>query len=125
MFKSIAASGLLVLALACAPALAQTAPPPDQAPPADQSAPTGAAPPAGAPATAKPSAKELVAGCRDEAKGKGLKGDAFKASVHDCVAAQRPKLADRMQCRQQGKAQGLADDALKAFVKDCVAQAKQ
>ncbi|MGO8799558.1 MAG: hypothetical protein ACLQJL_10770, partial [Roseiarcus sp.] len=56
---------------------------------------------------------------------KGLTGDALKAAVGECVGAQRPKVAARMQCRQQGKAQGLAGDDLKGFVQTCLAQAPQ
>ena len=92
-------------------------------PPADQ----GAAPPAdqgAAPTTGKAKAKALIASCRSDAEAKGLKGAERKTAVHDCVAAQKPKVAARMQCRQQGKAAGKSGDDLKAFVKDCVAQGK-
>jgi len=134
MFKLIGMSGLLAVALACAPAAAQTAPPPaDQGPPpgaaSDQGPPPGAAsgeaPPPGAAMGGKPSAKELIAGCRSDARAKGLTGDALKAAVDECVGAQRPKVAARLQCRQQGRAQGLAGDELKAFVQNCVAQGPQ
>lgn len=47
---------------------------------------------------------------RSDAKINGLKGDAFKAAVNDCVGAQRLKVAARLQCRQQGKAQGWPAD---------------
>jgi hypothetical protein len=123
MLKSIAlCSGLFVL-LAFAPVVAQTAAPaPDQsaAPAARSVVPSDAA----SGSAAKPTAKDLIAGCRADARGKGLKGDALKSAVRDCVGAQRPKLAERMQCRQQAKAQGLTDDALKAAVKTCMAAAK-
>jgi hypothetical protein len=132
MFKLIGMSGFLAVALACAPAAAQNAPPPaDQTapPPADQGPPPGAAsggaPPPGAAAGGKPTGKELIAGCRSDARAKGLTGAALKAAVDDCVGAQRPKLAARLQCRQQGKAQGLAGDELKSFVQNCVAQGPQ
>ena len=70
----------------------------------------------------KASSKALIANCRSDAKAKGLRGDELKSAVDECVGAQKPKLAARLQCRQQGKAQGLAGDDLKAFVKTCVAQ---
>ena len=128
MFRLIGLSGVLALALACAPAAAQNAPPAaDQgAPQTDQGPPPGGSadqgPPPGAAPGGKPSAKQLIAGCRSDARAKGLTGDALKAAVGECVGAQRPKVAARMQCRQQGKAQGLAGDQLTAFVKSCVAQ---
>jgi hypothetical protein len=120
MLKPLAALGFFAVAMAAVPAVAQsTAPPADQTatPPADQG--TAAPQPA-----SKNSAKALVASCRSDADSKGLKGAEKKAAVHDCVAAQKPKVADRMQCRQQGKAQGKSGDDLKAFVKDCIAQGK-
>ena len=110
------------------------APPADQGPPpgaasGDQGPPPGAAsgeaPPPGAAMGGKPAAKELIAGCRSDARAKGLTGDALKAAVDQCVGAQRPKLAARLQCRQQGKAQGLAGDELKAFVQNSVSQGQQ
>ena len=131
MLKTVALSALLAFALGCASALAQTNPPsPDQAAPpaADQTAPPAGSAPAAEPSPgamdAKPSAKELIASCRADARGKGLKGDEFRSAVNDCVGAQRPKVAARMQCRQQGKAQGKDGDDLKAFVRDCMAQGK-
>ena len=128
MFKLIGMSALLAVALACAPA----ARPDTRRRPADQGRPRRtrarrpAAPPPGSAARGgagrQTVAKELIAGCRSDAKAKGLTGDALKAAVDECVGAQRPKVAARLQCRQQGKAQGLAGDQLKAFVKTCVAQ---
>jgi hypothetical protein len=125
MIKTLVISGLFAVMLAATPALAQSTAPADQgaAPPADQ----GAAPPAdqgAAPTTGKAKAKALIASCRADADSKGLKGAERKTAVHDCVAAQKPKVAARMQCRQQGKAAGKSGDDLKAFVKDCVAQGK-
>jgi hypothetical protein len=123
MLKSIAFCSGLIVMLAFTPVVAQTAAPaPDQgaAPAAGSVVPSGAA----SGSAAKPTAKELIASCRADARGKGLKGDALKAAVRDCVAAQRPKLAARMQCRQQAKAQGLTGDAVKAAVETCMAAAK-
>jgi hypothetical protein len=68
----------------------------------------------------KPRAKEVRAACRAEAKGQGLKGDARKQAVADCVVKQRPDLAARMQCSMDPKAKGLDRDAKRAFIKDCI-----
>jgi hypothetical protein len=125
MLRTIALSFVFSAALTCSAALAQNSPAPDQgaAPAADQGA--GSAAPAAPAGGGKPSAKELIASCRADAKSKGLTGEARKTAVHDCVAAQRPKAAARLECRQQGKAQGKDGDDLKAFVKDCMAQGAQ
>jgi|SRR5580700_7067615 len=123
MLKTVALSALFAVALVCTPGLAQTtSPSPDQAAPPPDAAPAAEPTPG---AGAKPSAKELISSCRADARTKGLKGDEFKSAVNDCVGAQRPKVAARLQCRQQGKAQGKDGDDLKAFVKDCMAQGKQ
>lgn len=129
MRKTIVLSGILAAALVCGTAMAQTA-----NPPADQGAPppsgTGAgappdqsAPPPG-PATGAPlSNKDLVASCRKDAQAKGLRGDALRSAIGDCVSAQNPRLGARIRCVQQGKSQGVAaGDAMKAFVRNCVAQ---
>ena len=124
MLKTVALSALFAVGLVCTPGLAQTtSPSPDQAAPPPDVAP--AAEPTPGAMGAKPSAKELISSCRADARTKGLKGDEFKSAVNDCVGAQRPKVAARLQCRQQGKAQGKDGDDLKAFVKDCMAQGKQ
>ena len=104
--------------LAASAASAQTTSP---APAVPAAAPTPAAP-AAIPTTknGKPRAKELRAACRDEAKGQGLKGDARKQAVADCVIKQRPDLAARMQCSMDPKAKGLDREAKRAFIKDCV-----
>jgi hypothetical protein len=126
MLKTIVLSCCFAAALSLSPAFAQ-----NTSPPADQSAPPaadqGAAPaaPAAPAAGGKQTNKEIMASCRADAKSKGLKGPEFKSSVHDCVAAQKPKLAARMECRQQGKAAGKSGDDLKAFVKDCMAKGQQ
>lgn len=127
MLRLVGLSGLFVLALACAPVAAQSGPPADQgtlqddqgAQPADQ----GGTPPGhGAMSSGKPTAKELIASCRADAKAKGLTGKAKKEAVDQCVGAERPKLAERLECRQQGKGKGLSGDELKSFVKTCMAQ---
>ena len=114
MLKLLAISGFFAVMLVTMPAVAQsTAPPADQSatPSADQGAPTPAS-----------TAKALIASCRSDAESKGLKGAERKSAVHDCVAAQNPKVANRMQCRQQAKAQGKSGDDVKAFVKDCMSK---
>jgi hypothetical protein len=122
MLKALVLSCFFASALSLSPTFAQTTPPPaDQggSPPSDQ----GAAP--GGATGSKPSSKQLIASCRTDAQSKGLKGPELKASVHDCVAAQKPKVAARMQCHQEGKAQGKSGDDLKGFVKDCMANGRQ
>jgi hypothetical protein len=123
MIRTLVFSG--AFALAAAQSLAQTsAPAPDQsAAPAVGTVVPSAGAAAGSAAT--PTAKELIGACRADARAKGLRGDALKSAVRDCVGAQRPKLAERMQCRQQAKAQGLSGDAMKAAVKTCMAGAKR
>lgn len=95
--------------------------------PAPDAAPAAAAPPAAAtPGDAQPAKggkakpKEIMMGCRSDAKAQGLKGPAMRKAVDDCVVKQRPDLAGRVQCREDGRAKGLKKDELKAFVKDCV-----
>jgi len=70
-----------------------------------------------------PTAKEVRAQCRDQAKAQGLKGDERKAAVNDCFAKARPDLAAKQKCREEGKAKGLANAELKAYVKSCKASA--
>jgi hypothetical protein len=122
MFRPAVLSSIFALALGWTCAQAQTnSPPPDSsvAAPAE-------AQPVSSPGSmgGKRSNKELIASCRSEARAKGLSGDALKSAVRDCVGAQKPKLAARMQCRQQGKAQGISGDELKSFVKNCLNQGK-
>jgi len=122
MLKAVVLSFCIASTLLLSPTLAQTTPPPaDQggSPPSDQSAAPGGD------TGSKPSNKELIASCRADAQSKGLKGPELKSSVHDCVAAQRPKLAARMRCRREGKAQDKIGDELKSFVKECMASSQQ
>ena len=128
MLKTTIFLGLIGATLVLSPAFAQSNPPPDQGPPpaVDQGAPGAAAPSTGgAMGGGKPSAKDLIASCRNDSRAKGLRGDALKSAVHDCVAAQSPKAAARLDCRLQGKAQGKSGDDLKAFVRSCMAQGNQ
>jgi hypothetical protein len=127
MFKLITVSSFLALALVCLPASAQTAAPVDQTAPPEPGPPPGAAsgdgaaPTPGAGQGMKPpgAVKELVAACKSDAKGKGLRGDELKKAVNDCVALQRPDVAARRQCHEKGKSQGLSGPELKTFVRNC------
>ena len=118
MLKNIWTPSLLVLAMAGAPAAAQTGgPPADQAPAGSGASPLAS--PSGVPMGGKTPVKTLVAGCRANAKSQGLKAEAFLTAVDQCVAAQRPKVAARMGCRQRGRKQGLAGTKLKEFINTC------
>jgi hypothetical protein len=139
MLKTVVFPGLLTVALTCGQAMAQTENPQPAAPPAaGQAAPPAAgqpappsggqeaaptAPPAGAAAASN---KQIISGCRSDARAKGLRGTALQSAVWDCVGAQNPQLAARMRCGQQARAQGVArGDAMRAFIRSCVAQATQ
>ncbi len=76
MLKTVVLPGLLTVALVCGQAMAQTDNPAAGAPPAaDQGAPPAAAPaPAGGATARAPSNKEIIAGCRNAARAKGLRG---------------------------------------------------
>ncbi len=112
--KSLIVAGALCLALSAASAQTN-APAPTSAPVTTPVAPSDV------PLTknGKPRAKELRAACRDEAKGQGLKGDARKQAVVDCVSTQRPDLAARLKCGMDPQAKGLDKEAKRAFIKDC------
>lgn len=129
LLKSVVLPGLLAGALLCGQAMAQTDSAPAGAPPAANpgvpsvTAPAVAPAPAGGATSGAPTNKEIIAGCRNDAQAKGLKGPDLQSAVRDCVSAQKPKLAARMACAQQGRAQGVAKgDAMKAFVKNCLGQ---
>jgi hypothetical protein len=145
MLKTVVFSGLLTAALMCGQAMAQTENPQPGAPPsAGQAAPPAAgqetppaapaappaagqaAPPAGAATAPASSNKAIIAGCRNDARAKGLRGPALQSAVYDCVGGQNPQLAARMRCHQQARAQGIGRGAaMKAFMRSCVAQAGQ
>jgi hypothetical protein len=119
--------GLLTAALICGQAIAQAENPQPGAPPAaGQEAPPAAAPtapPRGAATAPTPSNREITAGCKNDARSKGLRGAAMQSAVLDCVNGQSPQLAARMRCNRQARAQSIArGDAMKAFVRNCVAQ---
>ncbi len=140
MLKTVVYPGLLTVALMCGQAMAQTENPQPGAPPAaGQGAPPAAGqeaapPPAAAPAAPPPggamapagSNRAIIAGCRNDARAKGLRGPALQSAVYDCVGGQNPQLAARMRCNQQARAQGIARGAaMKAFIRSCVTQAGQ
>jgi hypothetical protein len=129
MLKTVVFSGLLTVALMCGEAMAQAENPQPGAPPAaGQEAPPAAAPAApsaGAATAPAPSNKEIIAGCRNDARSKGLRGAALQSAVLDCVRGQNPQLAARIRCQKQARAQGIGRGAaMKAFVRSCVAQGK-
>jgi hypothetical protein len=67
----------------------------------------------------KPKAGAVRKACREEGRGKGLKGKELRASVDECFAKQRPDLAKAAVCRKEGKAKGLEGKALRDHVKTC------
>src|SRR5689334_13030407 len=98
--KSLQAFAFALAFGSCAAWAQESSPPPttDQQPAAtgQQSAPPTAAGPA-----QKKALKEIVAGCRSDARAKGLKGPALNSAVIDCVGQQSPELAQRLRCQQQ------------------------
>lgn len=58
--------------------------------------------------------------CRAKAQGQGLKGEAIRASVQECMAQVDPMAAKRMKCVQAGKAQNLTGDEMKKSVRQCM-----
>jgi hypothetical protein len=144
MFKQTLVSGLLVLTLACAPALAQSdsVPPPpgntEQGPPpgADQGPPPGGpnesmvpsermGPPPMGGMSRRAANRALIASCRSRASAHGLVGHERRHAVLACVRAQRPHLAARMVCRQKGHRMGLRfrTEQMHMFVRKCLGRA--
>ena len=89
-------------------------------PAAGPSAAQTPAPEAAAPSGAGQDTKDVRATCRESAKSEGLKGDAMRKAVSECVVKVRPDLADRERCRMDGFAKGLRKEGLRDFVKDCL-----
>ena len=109
------------LLLFCSLGFAQSAPAP--AAPAQS-----AAPPAEAPKLTrdgKPRAKEVRAGCRDEAKAKGLTGrdQAFRDHMRDCIGKQRPDLVKAYECRQEARQKKIEKTEMRAYIKACKVKA--
>ncbi|HYP57083.1 MAG TPA: PsiF repeat-containing protein [Beijerinckia sp.] len=115
---------LTIATLLCAgPVLAQTQAPASPAAPSTPVAKTQAPVASTTPAKttdARPQAKEVRAECKDEIRTQGLKGQAGKQAVSDCVVKERPDLAAQEQCRTDPKTKGMDKEAREAFVKDCV-----
>ncbi len=90
--------------------------------PAATPAPAANASTAAAPAAdgAKQKPKEVLASCRDEAKSQGLKGEARKTAVQDCVVKQRPDLAAWEKCRTDPDMKGKDKEERKALMKECL-----
>ena len=109
--------------IAVVPGLAQTAAPlspsPTPPPTAADANPAAPSPTVAAPSDAQQSIRSVRETCRETAKSDGLKGDAIRKAVSDCVVRVRPDLAGREQCRLDGFAKGLRKEELRAFVKDC------
>ena len=53
----------------------------------------------------KPLAKDVRAGCREEAKAKGLKPreQPYRDHMKDCIGKQRPDLVRAYECRQEAR----------------------
>ena len=58
--------------------------------------------------------------CRTEAQGQGLKGDAMRTAVMDCMKKTDPAAGKRMACAQAGRAKNLSGDDLKKSVRECM-----
>ena len=58
--------------------------------------------------------------CRTQAQSQGLKGDAVRTAVMDCMTKTDPVVAKRMACAQAGKAKNLSGDDLKKSVHACM-----
>ncbi len=94
---------------------------PDAAPPA---APAASGTPAPALTPAQQANQDRIKGerqtCRTDAMGKGIKGEALRAAVMECMAKVDPPVAKRMKCRQAAEAQNLSGDAMKNAVRSCM-----
>ena len=58
--------------------------------------------------------------CRSDAQGKGLKGEAMRSAVQQCMAQVDPKAAKRMGCVKTAKDQSLTGDDMKRSVRHCM-----
>jgi len=110
-FAALLVTGMLV----AGPALAQN-PPPAATPPATETKPSEPS----LTKSGKPKAKDVRAQCREEAKTKGLKGDARSEAIEDCFLKARPDLAVAEECRTDAKLKNLDKEARKTAIKECV-----
>jgi hypothetical protein len=99
------------------PAPSLTAPAPGNAPGPAVSAPAAgeAAPPAGRSARRTGKSRE----CRQEAKQKGLRGNAARGEVAICMAEAR------LACAKQAAASNLGKRELKAFIRQCMGRGER
>jgi psiF repeat len=107
-------------------AFAQTtapAPGPAAAPPAAV-APASPAPEPALTKDGKPRMKVVRAQCREEAKTGGLKGDARKQAMADCIVKQRPDMEARMKCQMDPSLKSMDKDARRVAIKACVEKSK-
>ena len=58
--------------------------------------------------------------CRAQAQSEGLKGDAVRTAVMDCMSKTDPVAGKRMACAQAGRAKNLSGDDLKKSVRACM-----
>ncbi len=115
IFAALLMTGVLV----AGPALAQQNPPAAPPPATETKSPEPALTKSG-----KPKAKDVRAQCREDAKAKGLKGDARSEAIEDCFVKARPDLAAAEECRTDPKLKNLDKDARKAAIKECVKSKK-
>jgi len=66
-----------------------------------------------APAAGAAGAQRSVAACREEARGKRLRGDERKAFLRDCTGD------IRQSCREQARSQNVTGDARRDFMVSC------
>lgn len=106
-FRFLSVLGALLLF--CSLGFAQAAPAPS-APPAPKLTRDG-----------KPLAKEVRAGCRDEAKAKGLKPreQSYRDHMKECIGKQRPDLVKAYECRQEARDKKIEKSEIRAYVKAC------
>lgn len=58
--------------------------------------------------------------CRTQAKGQGLKGEAVRVAVMDCMSKVDPIAAKRMGCRRAATVKNLTGDDLKKSMRQCM-----
>jgi hypothetical protein len=59
--------------------------------------------------------------CRDEVRGKGLRGGERREAMKSCVLAKRPELAKPMACAEEARARGLGrGQDRRAFMRTCM-----
>lgn len=122
LFAAAIASVLGGISLAAEPvvmgtAIAQTRP---------DSTPAPAPSPAPAPALTpdQQAKRDRIKGerqtCRTEAQGKGVKGEALRQAVQDCMAKVDPVASKRMACVAAAHAQNLSGDAMRQSIHGCM-----